>query len=241
MPVEDPSFIKDLPWQKHDGQPFLIEHLADTLHVFKIEVATYFKKNDISSVLSTDEMIKAGRFLHQEDKESYMISSFIKRHIIAKFLQLPVDQIVFSSVKNGKPSVENLQFNLSNTKKYVLIAVSDKSIGIDIEYANPYFNYSDLVQHSFNENEQLFILNGQNKILNFYTLWTRKEALLKATGEGLVEDMAQVPSIGDLHIRQADTFKIESLVTEDHHVISFAYDPGIRFIKLWEYTDAGIL
>ncbi len=102
-------------------------------------------------------------------------------------------QPTFSYGEHGKPSLAEhprIHFNLSHCRTAVACAVSLRPVGIDIEsirQAKP-----ALVRHTMSESEAARLLASARPDVEFTILWTRKEALLKLTGRGIVSDMRNV-------------------------------------------------
>lgn|GEM_PF-786608 len=205
--MENGLLKEDAIWLPYKGQPLSTNN---SIHLFKIKVDTHYKKVDFKAVLSKKELEKAYRFLRQNDRESYIISKYFLRILLSKFIHLSATEIEYSYTGNHKPALPEIQFNMSHSENYVLIAISEHPIGIDIEYVNRNFNFSEMMPMCFNQQESSFILND-DPITKFYLLWTRKEALLKATGEGLTDHLNQVPSLLNEVARNEKLFKIDSI------------------------------
>lgn len=94
------------------------------------------------------------------------------------------------------PSLPALCFNLSHTGPYILCAVSSKPVGVDIEQLRP--RRDSLPRYAFTQEEyaQYEALGGDWPA--FYTLWTRKEAWCKYTGEGLRRSWGTAPPVSGL-------------------------------------------
>lgn len=106
---------------------------------------------------------------------------------------------------NGKPYISGhpeVFFNLSHCKKAVLCAISDKPIGVDVEVAMNPIN-QELLSYCMNKEEQADILNAEDSGMRFAFWWTRKEALLKQTGEGLTNQPKDV-------LRESESYSFES-------------------------------
>ena len=98
---------------------------------------------------------------------------------------------VFSFGPNGKPFLADhpeIHFNLSHCPRAALCVLSEENVGCDIE-AVPDTLDRDVCRHCFNEAEQASIRTADKPLLAFTEHWTRKEAYLKWTGEGLCDDL----------------------------------------------------
>ena len=91
----------------------------------------------------------------------------------------------------GKPFLPHWKsFNLSHSGSEIVLAVSDTPIGIDVEQCKP-MDY-DVFSGQFHASELSHIRLSETPSRAFYNLWTRKEALLKATGQGLTDTMNEL-------------------------------------------------
>ena len=93
----------------------------------------------------------------------------------------------FSIAEHGKPYTPPVYFNLSHCKVAVACVVSDRECGIDVERIGRY--NERLARYCMSDDEMQQILSAESPDATFTELWTRKEALLKLTGEGITDDM----------------------------------------------------
>jgi len=170
---------------------------------------------ELQNTLSEDEKHRADRFYFPEDKNYYIAARGILRSILARYLYTKPELIKFSYTPQGKPYLENntrenspegknigIQFNLSHSQNLALYAVAidcgnhsfDRSVGIDLEYCRPLPDALALAKRWFLPSEYQELLTQTNQELNFFRIWTAKEAYLKATGVGL-RDLATVEVI----------------------------------------------
>lgn len=121
------------------------------------------------------------------------------------------DAPVFDYTVEGKPFIAShpdIHFSLSHSKNVALCAISDKPIGADVEVPR---NISpSLVSYTMNESEQEQINTSSNPTMQFLHFWTRKEALLKLTGEGIRNDMKNV--LAETVKYQFETIKKDSYI-----------------------------
>ena len=94
--------------------------------------------------------------------------------------------------EHGKPYIAPPQggkmfFNISHCKAAIACAVSDNEVGIDAERIGRYSER--LARYCMSDDELARILSADNPDAEFTVLWTKKEALLKLTGEGITDDM----------------------------------------------------
>ncbi|MEG1612601.1 MAG: 4'-phosphopantetheinyl transferase superfamily protein [Clostridia bacterium] len=92
-------------------------------------------------------------------------------------------ELAISSGNNNKPYFKdypNIRFSMSHSADLVVLAMADTEVGIDIEFNKPR-DYENVVERHFFEGEKKEIVD----LSTFYKFWTRKEAFLKFTSEGL--------------------------------------------------------
>ena len=118
---------------------------------------------------------------------------------------------------HGKPFLRDypgIHFNLSHCARAVLCVISDAPVGCDVEAVVSPLDM-DLVRHCCSPEEQAAILASERPELAFYGLWTRKEAFLKWTGEGLADHLPEL-----LSSPEAAAARFETHVSPD---ASFVY------------------
>ena len=94
-----------------------------------------------------------------------------------------IDNVEIKFTPNGKPYIQNgPHFSIAHSDNYIAIAIDNNEVGIDIEKVGE-FNTA-IADKYFSASEKKFLFNG-DKNLNFYKLWTAKEALIKKKGTGL--------------------------------------------------------
>lgn len=173
------------------------------------------------SSLSPDELTRAGRFLFERDRRRFIIGRGILRAMLGSYLQRHPAQIQFTYTQRGKPclsglsSNEELHFNLAHSEELAIFAVSRiRGIGIDVEKLRPMSDVEGIAERFFSEHEsrQLQSLPAPEKQAGFFNLWTRKEAWLKATGEGIGEMLNQV----EVSLRPGEPARLVSIFNDAH-------------------------
>jgi 4'-phosphopantetheinyl transferase len=145
-------------------------------------------------ILSQDELERAGRYKFDRDRFAYIIRRGILRSLVARYLNCLPEEVAFYFDRFGKPWISEalftdpVQFNLSHSKDWSLFAFcSHHRIGIDIERSREDFDVLGIARSFFSPAEQneLARLPESLRPPGFYNCWTRKEAFIKAHGEGL--------------------------------------------------------
>lgn len=116
-------------------------------------------------------------------------------------------EIVYNKYHKPYLKDSNLYFNISHDKDTIVLAISDKEIGVDIEYLT---YKEEVVKHRFNKKEQLIIKNSLNKEYDFTRIWVMKEAYLKCIGTGLEYGLKKVDAtkLNKIDIINKDTYLI---------------------------------
>ncbi|HEY4326092.1 MAG TPA: 4'-phosphopantetheinyl transferase superfamily protein [Mucilaginibacter sp.] len=211
--------------------------------IWRINIADNLKViDDLSSVLSNDEIARANRFFYTKDKNRHIVGHGAMRIILGRYLNQSPSSIEFEYESNKKPFITNkieIHFNLSHSGDWVLLAIANSPIGVDTELINPGFEYKDVMEGYFNPAEIGFINEGKSAE-RFYLLWTRKEAQIKGTGKGLDENIKLVPGLAgtyniDLDVISSDfDWLISSFELDEQHIASVAADPLTREIRFWD-------
>jgi len=150
--------------------------------------------DQLRNVLSPDEQARARRFHFQRDQQHFIAARGILRHILAAYLDQQPSELQFTYSPSGKPSLaassgpNGLCFNLSHSHELAVYALTrNREIGVDVERLRAGFPCERIAQRFFAPQEfsKLRSLPGAERYEAFFNCWTRKEAYIKATGEGL--------------------------------------------------------
>lgn len=155
--------------------------------------------SDFLSCLSEEEFNRSSRFYFPIHRNRYIAAHGWLRRILSRYLSLTARELDFSFGPKGKPAlsggVEGMQFNMAHSEGLALIAVSwETRVGVDIERVRPLKDSEGLVARFFSTRESAAFsaLPEQLRATAFFNLWTRKEAWLKATGEGIADLLSEV-------------------------------------------------
>jgi len=148
--------------------------------------------------LDAEELARASRFRFERDRDRFIARRGLLRDLLGRYLVIPARQIRFTYNDFGKPELavvspavldqEALSFNLSHSAGLALYAFTRKSqVGVDIELVRSDFQHEQVAERFFSINERLALssLPAQERAQAFFACWTRKEAYIKAHGEGL--------------------------------------------------------
>jgi 4'-phosphopantetheinyl transferase len=148
----------------------------------------------LAALLAHDERERADRFRFERDRCRYTVGRGLMRTLLARTLGVEPQEIVFSYGTRGKPALarpgdSRLEFNLSHSNGLALLATSwGKAVGIDVEYQGKALDFMGIAGRFFNPRELAEIRNQPDETTQrsaFFRGWARKEAFLKARGDGL--------------------------------------------------------
>jgi len=149
---------------------------------------------DLQRALSADELQRAARFHFPRDRRRYTVARGVLRDILGRYLGRPPSELLFRYSAYGKPAladdfdVAGVRFNVSHSHEMGLFAVTcGREVGVDIEYLGREIRGEEIAEHFFSAQERanLRALPAEMKHRAFFNCWTRKEAYIKAHGEGL--------------------------------------------------------
>lgn len=136
------------------------------------------------------ERDRASRFHRRLDAERYLFAHGALRLLLADYLTCDPLALRFGTHENGKPFLDGaqLEFNLSHSGALALIAVAlSRQVGVDVEQLRPMPDLENLAARVCTPGELATLagLAEPQRERAFFAMWTRKEALAKATGEGI--------------------------------------------------------
>lgn len=139
------------------------------------------------AILSAEERARADRFLHSRDAVAYRAAHVRLRHILGGYVGCDPVSLAFAIEANGKPTLPGgPSFNLSHSGGWAALAVTPTArLGVDIEAHRTV--EAEVAQRFFSRSEQhdLAGVDGDDWRAAFFRCWTRKEAFVKAVGDGL--------------------------------------------------------
>jgi len=145
-------------------------------------------------LLSEEERMKAARFVRPEDRARSIVAHGLLRQLLGDYLSVEPTGLNFRQNELGKPALvpcpgqPALSFNLSHSGEVILFAMTaGRRIGVDIEEIRKNFDFMEVAKGQFSEREFTALqgMSGAEQTDAFFRCWTRKEAYLKARGEGL--------------------------------------------------------
>jgi 4'-phosphopantetheinyl transferase len=156
---------------------------------------------EFASPLSESERKRAAQFRFDCDRNRFIVRHGVLRMILGSYLNIEPARVTFSYQSRGKPLVSvpatapYFHFNLSHSNGLALIAGTRRAaLGVDIECLR-FVPEADQIAAKFFSPHETAVLNAipaEQKMEAFFHCWTRKEAYLKATGEGIADALPRI-------------------------------------------------
>jgi len=207
--------------------------------------------------LTADERARAERFYFRKDREHFIVARGLLRIILGRYLKIDPGQLRFCYSAHGKPSLargsggDDLRFNLSHAVELALFAATrGREVGVDIERIRTDFADERVAEQFFSSREvtALRVLPGNMQPQAFFNCWTRKEAYIKARGEGLSlrldqfevslapgEHAALLSTSGDT--QESFRWSLRELVTDPGYVAALAVEGSSWSLRCWQWPE----
>lgn len=174
--------------------------LSEEAHLWLAEADSFEppRLDEFRALLSSDEIERLLRFKVEPARREFLVAHGLLRELLGAYLAVDPASIRFFRGSHGKPGLafpenSDLCFSLSHSHGRILVALSrGRALGVDIERHNPAVPETPgLLGTIFTgaERRELESLPAALRLRGFFCAWTRKEAYIKATGEGLSADL----------------------------------------------------
>lgn len=198
------------------------------------------------TTLDPAEKERMMRFRFEKDQERFLLGHGLLRMVLGMYLKRAPERVAFERGRYGKPFIKGhpIQFNMSDTKDAIAIAVSnERPLGVDIETTTRHVNHVEVGAHYFTPAEIGSIEDAPDGKRRFLELWTRKEAVLKASGVGIMDDLhllrvnAPVNKLMITHpefvAMAAKEYHVRTWTVGDNQLISLAVDGEVGEVRVF--------
>ncbi len=179
-------------WKSPDGPVICQPH---TLDIWHCDLALDAQRvRDCEQLLSADEIQRAERLVFAEKRQEFIVTRACLRQVLSSQLSCSAQELTFVKNSHGKPELSEefaasrLQFNLAHSHGRAILAVTTgATVGVDIEMLREGTDYMAIARRFFSATEQQALqgLSGAAQSRAFFSCWTRKEAFVKALGNGI--------------------------------------------------------
>ena len=168
---------------------------SDEVHVWKADLdESVARVSEFEASLSDEEIERAELFRLPEPRNRFVISRGILRSLLSRYLNVTPESLSFRYSDSGKPLLAaehtaDIRFNLTHSGSLVVYAIAQgRDVGIDVEDGNREVSHDRIARRflAAAEVEQLEAIPGDRRKEAFLRCWTRKEAYVKAKGEGIL-------------------------------------------------------
>ncbi len=193
------------------------------IYFYKInETELDTKREPALSVLPLWRVQKYERMIPRSGKLLSLAAGLLLRHALLDITGTELKELKIGFNGHEKPYLEGekeaVNFNLSHAGEYVVLAVSDCQVGIDIETKQDPGH--GVANHVFNDEEREAMYGSEDPEKYFTRLWTRKEAYVKCTGTGISVPLNEFSVLQD-ELREGDkTYQIRTLKETPEYALS---------------------
>ena len=229
----------------------------DEVHVWRVALNQPAPQvQNLWQTLVAEERVRAMRFYFPRDREDFIVARGVLRALLGGYLKRHPSELCFSYSSYGKPALTTesggatLCFNLSHSHGLALYAIAHRRrLGIDVEWIRPDLADEQIAKYFFSPREiaALCALPHELQTEAFFLCWTRKEAYIKARGEGLSfpPDQFEVSLIpgepatllctqGDPH--EAARWSLQELVPGPGYVAALAVEGHHWRLQCWQWS-----
>lgn len=166
----------------------------ERVHIWRLELDSYPSETQGNAeILDAGELSRANKYRSEIDRQKYILRHTVLRNLLGYYLQAEPRDVCYTTNEFGKPALDEkfnsrLRFNLSTSGELALFAFSEeRQVGIDVEKVRTDRDTVLIAERFFSQTEKsiLFGLPIGQQLQGFYNCWTRKEAVVKALGQGL--------------------------------------------------------
>ena len=183
--------VNSLPWSPTRTSPALAQH---ELHVWRasIDVPSLLLRR-FESTLHANEKERAEKFLVPQGRERFVAARGILRELLATYLEIDPEKVDLQYGPQGKPSLSaahksQICFSVSHSQGMGVFAFARGcEVGVDVEQIRANFKGMEIASHFFSSEEIAALAKLPPELATeaFFGCWTRKEAYVKARGQGL--------------------------------------------------------
>lgn len=243
-----------IAWEAH---PHRLHINAGEVHLWKADL--YVGEDAqlrLRQFLSEEEKARADRFVFERDRHHWAAGRGMLREILGSYLGRQPASLEIVKQTGGKPRLGHdrqagdptIKFNLSHSGSLALLAVTlDREVGIDVEHFRPEVATSEIAERYFSPEEQseLHSVPEELRTEAFFLCWTRKEAFLKARGDGLRTPLDSFtvsltpgrPAV--LRCNDAPRWALFSFCPQAGSVAALVTEGGQAVRRFWQWQSRG--
>lgn len=185
-------------WTDAPQRPLLTNQ---EVHIWRVSLQQVpATRATLFQLLSPDERQRALRYHFPHDRDHFIIARGALRETLSRYLGISPAALSFAYNQYGKPALQlrpgdaQLRFNVTHSGELALYAVTlERRVGLDLEYMRAELAGLEIAARFFSPRELKMLreLPQEMQTVGFFNCWTRKEAYIKAIGEGLSHALDQ--------------------------------------------------
>lgn len=206
----------------------------------------------LKQFLTTVEIDQISVVRNKKEQQYKLIGKAIRKWILSRYLNSRPQDIVFEKEIFGKPfckkaAANNIFFNSADSDRYLVFSCANKPVGIDIELIDLNFGYDEIVAAHFTKYEQIELSKHAQKTTLFYTYWTRKEAVLKVGGKGLLEELSAIQVIEGINKnnqrldKAVNSYTVISFMILKNFIVSIAFPEPAEQLTFYSILPEDII
>jgi 4'-phosphopantetheinyl transferase len=248
QPMTFKTHQNESPWQ---AAPRHYSLSADAIHVWRIRLdqsAAFVA--DCHALLTVDERVHAAQLADDHLQQRWIVGRGVMRQALGRYLDYDPACLRFGYGAYGKPYLYNAdqhgcRFNLTHSHTTALLAIASyREVGIDLEAVRSIANVEQIIDDICTPREQALLrsLPVEQQHTALLRCWTRKEALVKAWGRALDDNLRQLDTIEDqttLPIIAGDNggvWSIRSLIPAQGYVGAVVARGTYWQIQQWDWS-----
>jgi len=203
--------------------------------------------DDPISRLTPEERQRADRFRQPADRLRFCCGRLLLHWVSYRLTGHPAHLTTGPYGKPDFPADSGWHVNLTHAGDWVLVAVDRQPVGVDVESFRTRLLLDTLLPTTCSVAEQEYVRRSKSPLVSFRQLWTRKEALLKAIGRGLVDTLNTVPALDgraviphDVDASEAN-WCVDSFSVDSVHVAAVAYQSFPKLPTYYRLTASDLL
>lgn len=205
----------------------------------------------VDAAVTPEEHERAARFRQEADRQRFLCGKLLVRTFVGHHLGVAPRELKFVTGEHGKPEVAegSLRFNLAHSGEWLLFGLArDRELGVDVERHRTMRDAINIAQRFFAPPEVEFLeaQNAAHQHDTFYRIWTRKEAIVKATGAGISAGLDRFAVSGDASTDVTlrgldgdpcwDRWTLLGLDMPPNYDAAIAFDNGETALTSYEWT-----
>lgn len=226
------------------------------MHIWRIPLAANAATlASYHRLLAPEENARAARFHFEIHRTRFVIARARLRILLASYLKCEPADLAFSYTEHGKPYLSGawLMFNLSHAHEMAVVGVArNRAIGVDIEHIRAELAGEEIAERYFASAEVCALRSfpPEEQPAAFFRCWTRKEAYIKARGEGLsmpladfevcLEDKEDLPLVNYKDANEAARWKLHNITVQEGYAAALAVEGQNLTLEYIDWNnDAG--